>query len=100
MEFQHLTMDIKEINDKFIQDKKRREETVELFNELIQIDGEEWRMMVADLAKKEFEDQQRRMQKRIIEMQREEQEEWDRHLVEVGKRLQMIKLFEELPNEY
>ena len=95
MEFQHLTVDIKEIN----QNKKRREETVELFNELIQIDGEEWRMMMADLAKKEFEDQWRRMQKRLIEREREEQEEWDRHLIEVGKRLQMIKLFEELPNE-
>ena len=83
------------IYDKFIQDKKRREEIVELFNELIQIDGEEWRRMVADLAKKECEDRQRRAK----EMEREEQEEWDRHLVEVGKRLQMIKLFEELPNE-
>ena len=86
------------IDDKFIQDWQRRVkemEIVELFNELIQIDGEEWRRMMADLAKKEREDWQRRCK----EMEREEQEEWDRHLVEVGKRLQMIKLFEELPNE-
>ena len=81
--------------DKFNKDKKLCEEIVELFNELIQIDGEEWRKMVADLTKKEYEDWQRRARER----EREEQEDWDRHLEEVGKRLQMIKLFEELPNE-
>ena len=74
-------------------------EKVKLFNELIQIDGDEWREMMAELTKKEFEDQQRHMQRRIIERQKEEQEDWDRHLEEVGKRLQIIKFFEELPNE-
>ena len=70
-------------------------EKVKLFDELIQIDGKQWRQMMAELTKKEYEDQQRRF-KEII---REEQEDWDRHLEEVGKRLEMIKFFEELPRE-
>ena len=70
-------------------------EKVKLFNELIQIDGTQWRQMMAELTKKEYENQQRRFR----EMEREEQEDWDRHLEEVAKRLEIIKFFEELPSE-
>ena len=92
MEFELEKKDIQEEKvGKFVEECEK----VKLFNELIQIDGEEWREMVAELTKKEFENQQRRFR----QMEREEQEDWDRHLEEVGKRLQMIKLFEELPSE-
>ena len=70
-------------------------EKVKLFNELIQIDGTQWNKMMAELTKKEYENQQRRFR----EMEREEQEDWDRHLEEVAKRLEIIKFFEELPSE-
>ena len=102
MEFELVKKFIKECDEKVELIKNFVEECnekVKLFNELIQIDGEEWREMVAELTKKEFEDEQRRMQRRIIEMEREEQDEWDKHLEEVAKRLQLIKFFEELPSE-
>ena len=70
-------------------------EKVKLFNELIQVDGKQWNQMMAELTKKEYENQQ----KRFREMEREEQEDWDRHLEEVKKRLEIIKFFEELPSE-
>ena len=55
--------------EKFIEERKRYEEKVKLFDELIKIDGEEWRVMVADLNEKEYEDQQ----KRAKGMEKEEQ---------------------------
>ena len=82
--------------EKFIEERKQCEEKIKLFDELIKIDGEEWRAMVAELNKKEYEDRQ----KRLREMEREEQEDWDRHLEEIEKRQKMekiVQLFKEIP---
>ena len=87
-----INLEFQREDNKFIEERKKCEEKVKLFDELIKMDGEEWRVMVADLNRKEYEDQQ----KRFKEMEQEEQEDWDRHLEEVGKRLQMIELFKEL----
>ena len=107
MEFQQQWEKIKGIDlelqqkwNKSIQERKECEEKIKLFNELIKIDGEKWRVMVADLNKKEEEDRHKRfkeMQKRLKEMEQEEQEDWDRHLKEVAERLKIIEFFKELP---
>ena len=60
--------------EKFIEERKRYEEKVKLFDALIKIDGEEWRVMVGDLNEKEYEDRQ----KRAKGMEKEEQEDWDK----------------------
>ena len=72
------------------EETKRCEEKVKLFNELIQIDGEEWRAMVANLQKKEYEDQQRRFR----ELEKEELEEWDRFCNQQMKEWKTFILFE------
>ena len=79
--------------------KKRNvaKKKLSFFDELIKIDGEEWRVMVADLNRKEYEDQQKRYQ----EMPREEQEDWDKELEEIEKRHKMekiVELFKEIHN--
>ena len=85
---------------KDIEEQKECEEKIKLFNELVQLDGEAWRVMVADLDKKEQEDRQKEQEdryKRCKQMEQEEQEDWDRHLKEVAERLKIIEFFKELP---
>ena len=79
---------------KFIEERKQLEEKIKLFDELIKIDGEEWRVMIADLNKNEYEDRQRRFR----EIERDEQEDWDRVLKLVEEEQQKVKLFDELTN--
>ena len=78
----------------FIEEKRRCEEKVKLFDELIKIDGQEWNTMMAILTKQEYENQQ----KLFKEMEREEQEDWNRALQEIEKMEKIAKLFKEMPN--
>ena len=77
---------------KFIIEQKELEEKVRLFDELIKIDGEEWRVMISDLDKKEREDER----KRLKEMEREEMEDWDNAVKKVERKQKMDKIIEQM----
>ena len=79
-------MDLTQEWKKEIEDRKKQEETRKLFDELIKIDGEQWRTMVADLNQKEYEDEQ----KKFKEMAKEEQEDWDKILNRSGNALMSL----------
>ena len=94
MEMKLKVEDMEKEWTEIIEENRRCEEKVKLFDELIQIDGEEYRTMMNILTKQEYENQQ----KRFKEMEREEQEDWDKALQEIEKMQEIEKLFKEISN--
>ena len=88
--FKNLDEEKKEQKER--QQSLQLEEKIRLFDELIQIDGEEWRKMISDLDKKERKDER----KRLKEMEREEIEDWENTIKEVERKQKMDKIIEQL----
>ena len=79
--------------------QKECEEKIRLFDELIQIDGKNWRAMISELDKQEEEKrkkEQEKRSKRFDEMEREEAEEWENAIKENLRKIKMKQIADQM----